>query len=275
MKNSKTTSLLILVMLAVLGMTVLGAFRNQSQNNSASANQNDQKKDNLKKAAEDFYTMTDYAAPEPTEPRRRALRRARAKRYNMPAQKGVDPKHFMITEERDSAFGTPSSHAPIEPALPVVQSDAVVIGEVTNAEAFLTEDKTAVFSEFTVKVTDVLKNNSVAPFAWGDSIDAIRGGGAVRLPSGKVIRQGLHGRPFPRIGRKYVFFLKYESEGRGFAILTAYELRDGRVFPLDGLEWDGRITPQYAPYQKYKGVDEATFRSEVLAGIANGSQGGR
>jgi hypothetical protein len=266
----KSYKLIFLVVLIVVAATAMTRLRGQSQNSS-----NSPKQDNQKKLTEDFYTITDYDTPELSDPKKRALRQVRSKRYNMRVQKGVDPKRFKITEERDSSFGIPSSHAPIEPAFPVAQSDAVVIGEVTNAEAFLTEDKTSILSEFTVRLNDVLKNCSAATITATDSIDALRGGGAVRFPSGKVIRYGLIGNPLPRIGQRYLFFLKYNNEGQDFSIITAYELRAGRVSPLDGLEWDGNITPQYAAYQKYKDADEATFLTEVREAIASASEGGR
>src|SRR5258706_782001 len=223
----------------------------------------------LQKAEEDFYTVADFANPEPADPQKKASRKVRAHRYNMPAQKGVDPKRFAITEDRESSFGGPPSHAPIEPALPAAQSDAVVIGQVTSAQAFLTEDKTGVMSEFTIHVNDLLKENLLAPFSVGDSLEVIRGGGGVRFSTGKVIRVGMHGKPLPRVGRQYLFFLKYNDDGgHDYVILTAYELRDGRVFPLDGTNLIGNVETAYAEYQKYKNSEEASFRREVIDAIA-------
>lgn len=222
-----------------------------------------------KKAEQDFYTVTDYLMSDRVDAKKNALRKLRSKRYNIPASKGVDPKRFAITEERESAFGGPPSHAPVEPALPAAQSDAVVIGEVTDAKAFLTEDKTGVLTEITIRVTELLKENPSAGFSVGDSLDTIRPGGAVRFPSGKLIRQGHDGKPLPRIGRLYLFFLKYNDDGgQDYQILTAYELVDGHVFPLDGIGLTGNVEPAYAEYQKYKNISEARFRSEVFDAIA-------
>jgi hypothetical protein len=260
---------LILVLLVLATAAALSTMRGQSQNSSTKPNQ-----DNLKKAAEDFYPITDYDAPEPADPQKRALRQIRARRYNMRAQKGVDPKRFMITEERESSFGLPPSHAPNEPALPAAESDAIVIGRVTQAEAYLTEDKTYVHSEFTTRVDDVLKNTTDVPLVADDSLDAIRSGGGVRFPSGKLIRYGIEGRPHPRIGQQYLFFLKYDSEQQAFVIVTAYELRAGQVFPLDGTGIDGKVLEPYAAYQKYVGADEQSFLNEVKQAIANAPVGG-
>lgn len=227
----------------------------------------------LEKAKEDFYTVADYDAREPADARKRELRRARAKHWNLEPQKGVDPRRFMITEERESSFGGPPSHAPVEPALPAAQSDAVIIGEVTDAEAYLSEDRVSVVSEFEVQVSEVLKNNSAAPFSPGDSVDTVRGGGAVRFASGKIIRYGQHGKPLPRTGRRYLFFLKYNGGEKDYSIVTAYELRGGRIFPLDGLNLVGTVEPAYAAYQQYKDADETSFLDSVREAIALNSGG--
>lgn len=260
MKNGK----FVLLLSAALAAVVIAAAQQQGQNNQNSAATSPA----LEKAKEDFYTVTDYDAPEPTDARKRELKRARAKHWNLKPQKGVDPKQFMITEKRESGFGGPPSHAREQPALPAAQSDAVVVGEVTDARAYLSEDKVGILSEFEVHVTDILKYNPGAPFSVGDSLDTFRPGGAVRFPSGKIIREGHHGKPLPRMGRKYLFFLKYNEDGEDYVILTAYELRAGRVFPLDGINLVGNVEPAYAAYQKYKDADEASFMSDVRNAIA-------
>ena len=181
----------------------------------------------------------------------------------MPDQPGhPDPSLFAITEKRESFFGTAPSDMPREVALPVSQSDAVVIGFLNDAKAFLSDDKTDIVSEFTVRVDVVLKDNPLNVLRLGDCITTLRNGGGVRFPSGKIIRTGMWGRPLPKEGRRYLFFLKYNNdEGNDYSILTAYELTAGKVSALDGIAgtWD----PQYFPYRKYDGADEDAFIREV------------
>jgi hypothetical protein len=73
----------------------------------------------------------------------------------------------------------------------------------------------------------------------------------------------------PRIGHRYLFFLRYTGQGEVPYILTAYELRAGRVFPLDGLDEAnskvGNILPQFAAYEN---ADENVFLNEVRNAIA-------
>ncbi|HEX8502549.1 MAG TPA: hypothetical protein VF659_18345 [Pyrinomonadaceae bacterium] len=223
----------------------------------------------LEKAREDFYTVTDYDAPEPADPKERARQRVRRNRNKIILSNlKDDPRRFMITERDESSFGLPSSHAPDEPAIPAVKSDAVVVGSVADAQAYLTGDKTDIFSEFRVRLDDVIKSSTGA-LAAGDLIITTRGGGGVRFPSGKVIRYGHHGKPLPRVGRRYVLFLRHNNDGSDdYSIVTAYELRDGHVFPLDGVALNGEVLMQYAAYQKFKEADEAAFLGEVRRAVA-------
>lgn len=216
------------------------------------------------------YPIADYDGKEPADLNMQALRRARAKRHNIQlgATVKVDVRRLMLTEQSNSSWGGPPSHAAIEPALPASQSDVIVVGQVTSAQAFLSEDKTNVYSEFTILIDEILKNNSSIGLTAGNTLTAVRSGGAVRFPSGKVIQRGFGGKPFPLLNGRYVFFLNYEKEQQDYPIITAYELRGGVVFPLDGFDIDGRLLEPYAQYQQYKGWNEADFLSKVRESIA-------
>lgn len=217
------------------------------------------------------YPIADYEPKEPSDLNMQNLRKARRKRHNIQlrATDKVDIKRLMLTEQSNSSWGGPPSHAAIEPALPASQSDVILVGQVTSAQAFLSEDKTNVYSEFTVLADEILKNNSPIGLTSANSITTVRTGGAVRFPSGKIIQRGFGGRPFPLTNRRYVFFLKYENEEQDYPIITAYELRAGVVFPLDGFDIDGRLLEPYAEYQKYKGWDEASFLNKIREAIAH------
>src|SRR5437763_1169890 len=102
------------------------------------------KKTALEEADEDFYTLVDFNAPLPADLKERGRRQARAKRVDTPPQKGFDPSVFAITEKQESRFGTSPTDMPREVALPVSQSDAVVIGFLSDARAFLSHDKSTI-----------------------------------------------------------------------------------------------------------------------------------
>ena len=119
------------------------------------------------------------------------------------------------------------------PPIPTLKSDLVVIGNVANAQAFLSNDKSFVYSEYNIRVKEILKNASESMLSSTEFITAERIGGAVRFPSGRIrkYKESEYGTPLS--GHEYVFFLKFVDVGKTFSILTAYELIDGRAIALD------------------------------------------
>lgn len=194
-------------------------------------------------------------------------RRAKDQRYDIKA-KGVDPTRFVIKEsDPEELYELTPSHAPERVAIPAAQSDAVVIGEVVSSEAHLSNDRTDVYSEFGVRVEAVLKNTSEQGINSSSPLTVERRGGAVHFPSGKVLRRGHINEMMPLAGRRYVLFLRSDGDTESFSIITGYELRDGRVFPLDGmgtLEGSSKL-PRFAAYE---GVDEGALFNEVLTALA-------
>src|SRR5713226_1403096 len=83
----------------------------------------------------------DYQAASVADPEKWALRQARGKRYNKesPQPLGEFPSNF-------EGYDISSDWYIGLPPLPVAQSDAVVLGDVLDAKAYLSNDKTAVYS---------------------------------------------------------------------------------------------------------------------------------
>jgi hypothetical protein len=209
--------------------------------------------------------VAEYNAPEPSDPAKRTLRRIRSKRNDVrdSSLKPDDVSRLVLTERSTPVnLGGPWSHAPAEPAIPITQSDAVLIGDIVGADAYLSNDKTSIYSEFAVAVSDILKDTS-STILTGNRITIERSGGALRFPSGKILIRGLLGKPLPKMTGRYVFFLKRDEEGEDFSLITAYELRGGKVFPLDGLSPKDEVIEPFAAYQQYKGADESTFIAKL------------
>jgi hypothetical protein len=222
----------------------MAALRGQDQNPPS-------REDQQKKEFESQFPIVDYEAPPPADPEKRAKRQARGKKYNN-SPLGIDPI---------STVAVGSTHWAMNlPALPVAQSNAVVVGEVINAQAYLSDDRTGVYSEFTIRVDEVLKNDGQPPLVSGCSIDVERMGGRVRFASGHVGQYFIPNQGMPRIGRRYVLFLKRNEEGQDYSLITGYELRTGRVFLLDN------PGPGH-PITAYKGADETSFLNEVRTAI--------
>ena len=199
------------------------------------------------------FPMTEETAPEPSDSTARMKREKKEKKY----QKYKDSIGPGVT--------VAMAHYHLPPgftALPAAQSDAVIIGEVSDAQAYLTSDKTAVYSEFTVRISEVLKNDSRVSLSSGDSITAERPGGRVRYSSGHISRFSITGLGMPRVMRRYVLFLGRNEQEEGYHLVTGYELHNGRVSPLDA------TTSSETDYDAYKNMKEASFLAQVRAAIA-------
>lgn len=190
------------------------------------------------------------------------LRQAKSKRFDIKSER-LDPKLFMLKDtSSEEAYDLPLSHAPARVAIPAAQSDVVVVGHVLDAQAYLSNDRTSIYSEFEVQLQEVLKDSPSQSFIVGSPVAIQRRGGGVRLPSGKVLRRGNIDETMPLVGRRYILFLKSNDDGQSFSILTGYELRNGRVFPLDGINMGvgGSKLPQFAAYE---GAEEVKFLNDV------------
>ncbi len=165
------------------------------------------------------------------------------------------PKSRPISELPEGEDVLPLSvHQVDVSALPVTQSDMVVVGQVLSRQAYLSNDRSAVYSEYPILVEDILKNRQ-QPLYIGQQIIVERWGGAVRFPSGKVQHYTVDKRGTPQLNEKYVFFLKCSEQN--YDIITAYRVSDDRIDPLDsGL-----------PFAKYEDASVQTFLADLKAAM--------
>lgn len=155
-------------------------------------------------------------------------------------------------------------------ALPTEQSDVVVLGVVTTRDAYLTEDRTGIYSEFTVLVSEIFKD-ATKKIVSGTPISVNRTGGAVRFKSGKIQKYQIAHQGMPDVAAQYVLFLRKTVDG-DLLILTGFKLISGHVTPLDGNENnDPRLV---LPFAKYAGIDEAEFLKAVRDAAASSAKGG-
>jgi len=143
--------------------------------------------------------------------------------------------------------------------LPVSRSAAVVIGTILSSKAFVSKDHTYVYSDFQVRVDQVLKQDPQTNLVVGGRMVVSRGGGTIHFPSGFIKDYVNHREGMPAIGSQYLFFLvkpgvpepEYEVTIGG-----AYELRNGRVHPLDDYNME------------FDNASESELISKVLTAIA-------
>jgi hypothetical protein len=119
--------------------------------------------------------------------------------------------------------------------LPFGHSDAVVVGKVTSGQTHLSNDKRDIYCEFEVTVQEALKVPGALSIQANETIDIERQGGAVRLPSGKVLLRGSKDYSMPLIGKRYLLFLKYSQSTEDFHVVTGYQLEGRHTYKLDEL----------------------------------------
>jgi len=203
------------------------------------------------KAAESYPTV-DYGAALPADAEKKSKRERANRSYDRQSLVTKDPNGTEVTLHNDYLSEIP--------ALPVGGSSAVVLANVSDAQAFLSNDKTGVYSEFTVQVEKVFKDDKDAPLNPGSAIKTDRAGGRVKHSANKTVWYHISGQSMPEPGKKYVFFLRRHPDSENYSIITAYELRSGRVHPLDGdsASFAGAV---------YENAEEQAFLSKVQEAV--------
>lgn len=150
------------------------------------------------------------------------------------------------------------------PPLPVAESNAIVLGKVTDRRAVLMDDKLGIYSEFSIKISEIFKDD-LSGFFIDQVITAARPGGAVRFPSGKIQKYTVSRMGYPQQDKVYVLFLKRDEVG-DYSILTGYEVNGSVVQPLDGQ----RNLPKNESdlqFGIYRGANVESFRNALQKAV--------
>jgi hypothetical protein len=131
------------------------------------------------------------------------------------------------------------------PAFPTEKATAIVCGTVTDARGYLSNDKSGVYSSFTIQVEEVLKNPG--KLTVDSVIEVEREGGRVQFPSGRIRLYMIAEQDMPKVGSRYVFFLVDGNNELVFEILTGYEIKDSAILPLDELPQSSAYENSAAP----------------------------
>ena len=195
--------------------------------------------------------ITDYDAAFPNF--RDVLQFRRGERYNIPNSS------LPLGEDSDvGIFDLPPSHFRKD-AMPFDASDAVVIGTVTAGQSHLSNDRRDLYSEFKLTLQGLVKNSAPPYLRVDDSIDIQRKGGAIRLPSGKVLTRAVLADSMPQIGGRYLLFLKYDQSTEDYSILMGYQLNGNEVYRLDGLNSEDSNFLEVVHLLRREGVSEREF----------------
>ncbi len=145
----------------------------------------------------------------------------------------LDPDKLADSEE----FASTHWEAGIS-ALPVDKSQLIVAGKVTDASAYLSENKASVYSEFKIEIEEVFKTDSLQEWKKGQHLIAEREGGRVRFATGFETWFHIAGQGMPIKNGRYLFFLSHTFPNLGyhkddFHIITAYDLDSDHVISID------------------------------------------
>ena len=255
MKYLKKNRILLLVTVLIVISATFSAFSGRGQQESFPGRQKPKK---MQEQPERYFGPTvDYDSQEQisTQADDRVVREMRGKRYNLRA-----PKPFGELPDDTRMYGFNSDMTNLLPAIPAKQSDIIIQGQVLSSRAYLSNDKTGVYSEYTIKIEDILKNSSSSKSPSPDHQIVIeREGGVVRFSSGRLLHYAILNRGLPVNGRQYIFFLKSSDQEQSYIIITGYALEKGIVSPLD-------VPEQFAAYE---GTNADALLKEVREAIKN------
>ena len=173
------------------------------------------------------FPRVDYSYEPASDPSRRAKGR-KSRKFTT-----IDPN---ITEDGQTVIHV-DWELGVKP-LPVDKSTVIVLGTVVEAAAFLSDNKGDVYSQFKIQIERVFENKTDAKLEKGGCLFAERDGGIVRFPSGFEKWIFVRDQGMPTKGKRYLFFLNRDfpligPQDNALYILTAYELEDDVVKPLD------------------------------------------
>lgn len=230
--------ILALLLPVVFGMTALVAVPKRQEQISNSRSK-------PRKTDVSHFPIVEFDSSETKD----AKRKTRAEKH--------DKSHWSVHPDSvsDSTVRVDSVDLSL-PAFPTRQAQAVIIGTVSDAKAYLSNDRSGVYSVFVVLIEEVLKHS--AKLAVGSAVEVEREGGRVKFPSGRTHLYMISEQDMPRVGGRYVFFLSETSTEDVFEIITGYEIRPDSVSPLDEL-------PQSRAYEN---VTPGNFLNELKESLA-------
>ena len=172
------------------------------------------------------YGFVDYYSSESLEASEWERRRRISQRY--------DKEGWVINNPQDQyeKFSRHIESIP-PPVIPTRESDVIVIGKIVGLTTHLSNDKSGVYSEFEVEVSQVLKNNLLIDLKQGASITIDRAGGVVRYPGGQTVLYLDRDKGLPELGREYALFLRADKRSENYEVINIHELRETKTIPLD------------------------------------------
>jgi hypothetical protein len=219
--------------------------------------------------------MGEFQMNQTESPQAREHRQIREKQYGHILPHPVSDPGTLVNGQQEDVDLTFIDHvyvqkpgtegiAPEPRGIPVSASNAIVIGTILSGKSFINSDHDYVYSDYLVRVDQVLKQDAATNLSMGEQLVATRAGGVIHFPSGHIIHFFIQGHGLPKIGSQYVLFLVNTVPGfpeYRIAFPSSYELDKGRVYPLDD------------PNSEYDGMAASAFLGVVSEAIAASTKG--
>lgn len=149
-----------------------------------------------------------------------AIRGARALYFNnfaIPDGRAIDKRDPRSPEATITHTPAPKAELPQDLA------DTIVVGTITAVQAYLSQNRGAIYTESTISVEEVI--SSQQNVSVGSSLVMLHDGGAIQLNTGSVFRQRVNGSGNElQRGAEYVFFLRYMKTLQGYGCTKAWAL---------------------------------------------------
>ena len=241
--NRKIWGFVFFVLLTTAGAFVLTGIDTHSQKLPEGGRFRDRSK----------YSVVNFDEIGPSDLKARDEKKRKDKRYDkMPmvlgnAQPGIDMALAYDAE-------------PVPAAIPADSSSLVIVGRIASSRAIISDDKGAVYTEFSIRIQSVLKAGGKEDVTQG-TVTADRRGGIVRYPNGQDMLYMIDWMDMPQLGQAYLLFLSRENdESPNYKLVTGYQLNNGRVMALDN----------HKRFRKFDKALESDFITEVQAAIKQG-----
>ena len=198
--------------------------------------------------------VVNYDLPESADLEEREKRKLKNKRYDNRGWVSRNPNPESVGRSCDDCVSDP-------PAMPTLESDFIIIGEIISGTAFLSTDKSGIYTEYAVRIEEVIKGGGSNKAELKDSVMVDRAGGCVKYPNGQKMFYIMSGPSLPRVGNRYVLFLNNTDKSPNYNILVGYRLLNGRVVPID----DG-------PSQNFKEMSQIELIKKIREAITSSSK---
>lgn len=138
----------------IAGTTLL--VSSQTQNNNPQNRQQDEQPD-IKKIRQNQDPIADFNPNETNDPREKNFREKISNKFGLD-KKIIRPekvRNFELSENSPEILVS-SGSSKFMPAFPLSKSDYVVIGKVLNSSAFLTNDRSNIYSLFSFGIDEII-----------------------------------------------------------------------------------------------------------------------